>query len=104
MKSLWIALTITLLAMNAAAQSPDTLATRVKWTWKLPKPVRAAWKNCSYASWHIFGIHRLITGADTLYTIHVALYQALGPDDGDIAEEDRLYFSSTGTLLRIQKL
>lgn len=104
MKTLWITLTITILAMHAAAQGRDTVATRIKWTWKLPRAVRAGWKGCAYSSWKIFGIHRLTTSADTLYTIHVALFQALGPDDADIAEEDLLYFSSAGKLFRVRKL
>jgi len=104
MKTLWITLTITILAMHAAAQGRDTVATRIKWTWKLPLPVRTAWKNCAYSTWRVFGIHRLVASTDTLYTIHVALFQALGPDDADIAEEDLLYFSSTGKLFRVRKL
>ncbi|HVU96926.1 MAG TPA: hypothetical protein VHE34_16970 [Puia sp.] len=104
MKPLWITLTIIILSTRADAQQQDTVATRVKWTWKLPQPVRAGWKNCPYSSWKIVGIRRLVTHGDTLYTIHVALYQALGPDDADIAEEDRLYFSSTGKLWKVRKL
>lgn len=104
MKALWIILTITILSMHAGAQDRDTVATRVKWTWKLPQPVRSGWKSCPYSTWHVFGIHRLVTRGDTLYTLHVARFQALGPDDADIAEEDRLYFTSAGKLFRIQKL
>ena len=104
MKTLWITLTIIILAVHAHAQERDTVVTRIKWTWKLPHAVRAAWEDCSYSSWKIFGIKRLVTRSDTLYTIHVALYQALGPDDADIAEEDLLYFSSAGKLFRVRKL
>jgi hypothetical protein len=104
MKTLWITLTIILLASSAHAQSRDTAATRIKWTWKLPPPVRKAWKNCPYSTWHIFEIKKLLTRVDTLYMIHVALFQALGPDDADIAEEDLIFFSSEGKLLKTQKL
>jgi hypothetical protein len=104
MKEVWITLTIIILSLHAGAQARDTIATRVHWSRNLPAPVRAGWKNCKYASWHIFGIQKLITQGDTLYSIHVALYQALGPDDADIAEEDMLYFSTTGKLLAERRL
>jgi|GEM_PF-5247429 hypothetical protein len=104
MKPLWITLTIIILSIHADARQQDTIATRIKWTWKLPQPVRTGWENCPYSSWKIFRIRRLVTQGDTLYTIHVALYQSLGPDDADIAEEDRLYFSPTGKLRKVQKL
>ena len=104
MNALFIALIVVMPALQAAAQNPDTVVTRIRWIRNLPQPVKAAWRNCKYADWHIFGIERLATPADTLYMIHVARYQALGPDDADIAEEDLLYFSSTGQLRRIRKL
>ena len=104
MKAHRFALTIMLLAGATVARTQDTVVTKVKWTRNLPPLVQAAWKNGKYASWHIFGIHRLITRADTLYTIHVALYQALGPDDADIAEEIVLYFSTAGKLLKERQL
>ena len=101
MKLAWIILTIIMLAGRAGAQGRDTSVTRIRWTRKLPVPVQSAWGKCAYVSWHIFGIKRLVTPVDTIYTIHVARYQALGPDDADIAEEDILYFSPAGKLLKV---
>ena len=104
MKPSAILLTIILLAGAAAARAQDTAIRKVKWTRNLPAAVRSGWKNSKYGSWHIFGIHRLVTRTDTLYTIHVARYEAMGPDDAILAEEDRLYFSSSGILLKTQRL
>jgi hypothetical protein len=104
MKKLGITLTIIILAANAHAQTGDTIVTKIKWIRNLPAPVRTGWRNCKYLSWKIFGIKKLVTSGDTLYTIDVALFQSLGPDDADIAEEDVLYFSSAGQLVRIKRL
>ena len=100
MKELGIILTIMFLATGINAQSRDTLASRVKWIHNLPAPVQEGWKNCKYAAWKVEKIKRLLISADTLYTIQVVLYQTLGPDDADIAEEDLLFFSNKGQLIK----
>ena len=100
MKELWIILTITFLATSATAQSRDTVASRVKWIHDLPPQVQKGWKDSKYAAWKVTWIKKLLISADTLYTIEVVLYQTLGPDDADISEEDLLFFSNKGQLIK----
>ena len=100
MKELAVTLTIILLAAHLNAQTRDTVASHVKWIHNLPPEVQKGWKNSKYAAWKVTRIKKLLISADTLYTIQVVLYQTLGPDDADVAEEDLLFFSTKGQLIK----
>jgi hypothetical protein len=76
----------------------------VKWTRQLPTAVRTGWRNSGYVSWELMGIRKIVTPAQTWYTMHVGEVQSLGPDDTDIGSEYILYFSPEGELVRKERV
>lgn len=102
-----IALVILLLYtthLSAQNSERDSVFTKVRWIHNLPKSVQKGWLNSGYASWLIFGIKKIETHGQTLYSIHVAQMQSLGPDDADIGSEYELYLSDSGQLLKKQRI
>ena len=92
-------------AQHKPVHTPDSMTEyKVKWTWKLPQPVRKAWLNSGYADWMLNGIKKIVTPTQTLYTIHVYQVQSLGPDDADIGDEFILYFSDKGELVKKERV
>ena len=77
---------------------------KIKWTRELPPHVRNAWLDSGYAGWQLMEMKKIQTPQQTLYMIHVAEIQALGPDDADIGREFKLFFDATGRLVKKERL